>query len=256
MGISDQENMSADKLDENAERAAMAECGHTDYDRRHNFLAMNSATRETRVKAIRAALAEAVAERDKEWGHALGMKDAASPAVIAGMRMYSGLALHVAVTEAVAEKNERIEELERRMRLTLSTLACGGCGGPHCFDTSVPSVVWNEVIRARGMSEYLCTSCIVKAFVQSGRSFTAQLWGDDMPSGIAIEVRVNEQPAIDAAKISEENTALRWKLSEAVAEERKALREWVQKRRTNDTASSSICADDLLAALAAREAKP
>lgn len=40
---------------------------------------------------------------------------------------------------------------------------------------------------------------------------------------------------------------------DAVAEERKALREWAQRRRTNDTSSGTICADDLLAALDARE---
>ena len=59
--------MSDDKLDRLVVRAAMAECGHTDYDREHNFGAMNPATRETRVKAIRAALDEAVAEDKEGW---------------------------------------------------------------------------------------------------------------------------------------------------------------------------------------------
>lgn len=97
---------------------------------------------------------------------------------------------------------------------------CGGCGGPHRFDTSVPSVVWNEVIRARGLSDYLCTSCIVEAFAKEGRSFTARLWGDDLPYGIEIEVRFRGEVAKDAAKIGEENTELRWRLHQM---EEKAL---------------------------------
>jgi len=86
--------------------------------------------------------------------------------------------------------------------------SCGGCGGPHRFDTSVPSVAWNAVIRARGLSEYLCTSCILREFVRDGRSFTAELYGDGM-SGIPVEFRIAEQVATDAAKINDENNALR-----------------------------------------------
>jgi hypothetical protein len=109
------------------------------------------------------------------------------------------------------EAHQRTAELERRMQLSTGHLLCGGCGGPHNFDTSVPSVVWNSVIRVAGMSEYLCTSCIVRAFVEAGVSFTATLWSGDIEklNGVPIEVRVSGEVARDAARISEENTALR-----------------------------------------------
>lgn len=87
-------------------------------------------------------------------------------------------------------------------------LPCGNCGGPHRFDTSVPSVVWNDVIRRRGLSEYLCLNCIVREFVRARRSFTATLWGDCL-GGFPIEIRIGGKVATDAAAISEENTALR-----------------------------------------------
>lgn len=99
---------------------------------------------------------------------------------------------------------------------------CGGCGGPHDFDTSVPSVVWNEVIRAQGGSEYLCTSCIVRAFAKAGRSFTATLYGAGLDFA-KIEVRIGGQVADDAYKIQEENNALRWKLTEASEREKAAV---------------------------------
>ena len=56
-------------------------------------------------------------------------------------------------------------------------LRCGGCGGPHPFDTSVPSPLWNRVIRDGGLSDFLCTTCIVLAFVKAGESFEAELYG-------------------------------------------------------------------------------
>lgn len=90
---------------------------------------------------------------------------------------------------------------------------CGRCGGPHRFDVSVPSVVWNGTIRSKGLSEYLCLNCIVREFVRDGRSFTATLWGDDL-SGVPIEVRINEHPAQDAAEISTENTRLRARIKD------------------------------------------
>ena len=64
---------------------------------------------------------------------------------------------------------------------------CGGCGGPHQFDTSVPSVLWNRVVRPLGISDYLCATCILKAFAAAGVSFTAELWGDGF-DGMPIEV--------------------------------------------------------------------
>jgi hypothetical protein len=86
--------------------------------------------------------------------------------------------------------------------------ACQGCGGPHPFDTSVPSVRWNAVIRANHYPDYLCLTCIVKAFALGNESFTATLWGGFF-DGLPISVRVNDQPSIDAAAVSVENTALR-----------------------------------------------
>jgi len=87
-------------------------------------------------------------------------------------------------------------------------MSCGGCGGPHRFDTSVPSRAWNAVIRARGLSEYLCTSCILREFVREGRSFTAELYGDGM-GGVPVEFRVSGQVAMTAALVNDENNALR-----------------------------------------------
>lgn len=74
---------------------------------------------------------------------------------------------------------------------------CLGCKGPHRFDTSVPSVVWNAVVRSAGLPDFLCTTCVVEAFAKVGRSFTATLWGEGF-AGLPIEIRVNEQPAHDA----------------------------------------------------------
>ena len=94
--------------------------------------------------------------------------------------------------------------------------ACSGCGGPHPFDTTVPSVVWNAVIRAKELPEYLCLTCVVREFVREGRSFTASLCGDGL-SRVPIEIRIGGKVAYDAEAISEENTALRVKLRAARA---------------------------------------
>lgn len=66
---------------------------------------------------------------------------------------------------------------------------CGICGGPHRFDTSVPSAAWNRVIRSQGLPELLCFSCIVVEFTKAGESFTATLWSDELP-GVPIEVHI------------------------------------------------------------------
>ena len=55
---------------------------------------------------------------------------------------------------------------------------CQGCGGPHSFDTSVPSDKWNAVIRVKGLPEFLCLTCIVREFVKARKDFTAELWGE------------------------------------------------------------------------------
>lgn len=90
---------------------------------------------------------------------------------------------------------------------------CQGCGGPHPFDTSVPSVVWNRAIRENGIPDYLCLTCIVKAFAYFGDSFTAELWGGQF-DGLPIEVRFRGTIAEDAKRISDENTALRVRIRE------------------------------------------
>jgi len=91
---------------------------------------------------------------------------------------------------------------------------CSRCGGPHPFDTTVPSVVWNSVIRARQLADYLCLTCIVAAFAKEGRSFTAELIGGAFTMPITIEVQVNGDVAQDAALISDENTTLRARIRE------------------------------------------
>lgn len=86
--------------------------------------------------------------------------------------------------------------------------SCSGCGGPHPFDTTVPSVIWNAVVRMNHLPDYLCLTCIVAAFVRAGQSFTANLIGGGF-HGAPIEIRVNGIVAQDAARVSEENTRLR-----------------------------------------------
>jgi hypothetical protein len=88
---------------------------------------------------------------------------------------------------------------------------CSLCGGPHPFETTVPSVVWNRVVRQQGLPEYLCLTCIVKAFSAAGESFTAQLWGGNF-EGQTIEVRIGGAAALYVAELSDENTRLRGEL--------------------------------------------
>jgi hypothetical protein len=94
--------------------------------------------------------------------------------------------------------------------------SCSRCGGPCPFDTSLPSVLWNGVIRAQGLPDYLCTTCIVRAFAKAGVSFTATLWGDDF-GGLPIEVRVNDAVARSADLLQEDIVALR-RVMEEMAE--------------------------------------
>ena len=72
--------------------------------------------------------------------------------------------------------------------------ACSGCDGPHPFDTTIPSDAWNAVIRANDLSEYLCLTCIVQAFVSRGVGFTATLWGKDF-DGVGLVVTVESAQA-------------------------------------------------------------
>jgi hypothetical protein len=58
---------------------------------------------------------------------------------------------------------------------------CSRCHGAYWFDTTIDSETWNRVVRAQGISEYLCLSCIVDVFATAGESFTANLWATDKP---------------------------------------------------------------------------
>lgn len=77
----------------------------------------------------------------------------------------------------------------------LATL-CGGCGGPYQFDTTIPSPLWNRVVRETGGSEYLCLTCIVRRFAEAGESFTAELWSTDIEQfgGYPIAVQMGPPP--------------------------------------------------------------
>lgn len=88
----------------------------------------------------------------------------------------------------------RVLELERRLKIPFGKLPCAQCGGPHDFDTSVDSEIWNRVIRAKELPEYLCTTCIVREFAKAGESFSAKLWGEEFkgtPITVAINTRLN-----------------------------------------------------------------
>lgn len=119
-----------------------------------------------------------------------------------------------AAARTIDEQTARIEELERRLKIPFGKLPCAQCGGPHNFDTSVPSTVWNQIIRAKGLPEYLCATCIIQEFVRANQGFTATLWNEEF-NGVPIEVIVNGQNAQDATAIQKENNSLRNKLRAA-----------------------------------------
>jgi hypothetical protein len=73
--------------------------------------------------------------------------------------------------------------------------------------------VWNRVIRANGLPDYLCLTCIVHAFASRGESFTADLVGETIKF-VPIAVEVNGKAATDASDVQEENNRLRWRLHE------------------------------------------
>lgn len=121
-------------------------------------------------------------------------------------------------------KNGRIhtlDEIDRELALPALGAAppaldpadfCSMCHGPYRFDTSIPSVVWNRVVRAQNLPEYLCLSCILKTFVAAGKSFTAELSGDGF-HGEAIAVEINGLAVSDVAEIQQENNLLRRELA-------------------------------------------
>ena len=96
---------------------------------------------------------------------------------------------------------------------------CRGCGGPHPFDTTVPSAVWNETIRAAGLPDYLCLTCIVLEFARQGKSFTADLVGDGL-SFVPISIEIDGMIARDVIVVSRENTALRQRLENTALRQR------------------------------------
>lgn len=91
---------------------------------------------------------------------------------------------------------------------------CGGCGGPYRYDVSIPSVLWNRVIRAHGGSEYLCATCILQKFALAGVPFTAELSSAEL-NGVPIEVIVDGETASTVREVNEENNALRVSLRAA-----------------------------------------
>lgn len=119
-----------------------------------------------------------------------------------------------------------------------ATPPCAMCRAPYQFDTTIPSRVWNRVVRSRGLPEYLCTTCIVKVFAEAGESFTATLWGGKF-NGLAIDLRVNWKRAQDAALVSEENTRLRVQ-----------IRALLDAMQDNQLISSQLQADNLASVIA------
>jgi hypothetical protein len=85
---------------------------------------------------------------------------------------------------------------------------CDQCRGPHVFDTSVPSVLWNQVIRGAGLPDYLCTTCVVRAFAAAGVSFTAHLYGEGF-NGTPIDVTVRGVEPQTVELLEEQNNVLR-----------------------------------------------
>lgn len=121
---------------------------------------------------------------------------------------------------------------------------CGGCGGPYQFDTTIPSDIWNRVVRPLGGSEYLCATCILTIFAERGESFTAELWSTRIEAfaGLPISVTVGRSPVADPA-----------------SDLRTLIEKWRAEAESYGvfavTASVAIndCADDLEAVLRRRE---
>lgn len=90
---------------------------------------------------------------------------------------------------------------------------CDGCGGAYRFDTSIPSVLWNKVIRSQGLPEYLCAACILREFVRAGVGFTAELSSAEF-NGDRIEVTINGAATDAVALLNDENNALRVRVRE------------------------------------------
>jgi hypothetical protein len=116
---------------------------------------------------------------------------------------------HVSTTLKESPENFNVSE-------TVKADVCQGCGGVYRFDTSVPSVLWNRVIRAQGLPEYLCTACILRAFAKAGVSFTAELCGDEFDR-LPIEFTINGAESTAVLEVQDENNDLRCSLRDVEA---------------------------------------
>jgi hypothetical protein len=116
---------------------------------------------------------------------------------------------------------------------------CNGCGGPCPYEMSIPSVLWNRVIRAdgpEGDNEYLCPTCIIHAFAGARVSFAAILSGDGV-SGVHLEVSFDGESGLlgALASVQEENNRLRLDVArlqvKARSEDRRMAASWDTRRR-------------------------
>lgn len=123
---------------------------------------------------------------------------------------------------------------------------CRGCGGKYAFDTVVPSVVWNEVIRAKGTPEFLCAACIIREFAKADQSFTAELWSAEF-AGLPVGIHFNCRSARTSQRVSEENTDLRRRLR-AAEDACKRLNDQLHREagdQPSDLASSALLVSDV-----------
>lgn len=182
-----------------------------------------------RVEQERDAIADArmhdmgvlVEERDAALASAQGMRGALEQAreVLTSYRFSDGGFTKNDDVISMIAKIDALAIPPTAVGASEPTPPCMGCGGPHRFDTSIPSALWNKVIRGADLPDYLCTSCIVAAFVRAGVSFTAELYGEpvnrpgDVPT---IAVQVGAVPWDDTEGDRED--LVRRRLAEAVIE--------------------------------------
>ena len=128
-------------------------------------------------------------------------------------------------------------------------LNCDACDRPCAFETSVPSVLWNRVVRAQGLDEYLCAACIVRIFAKAGVSFTAELHGDGF-NGLPIAVEINGAASTAPIELSEENNRLRVALAALRAERDSQNASYETLRQMYNIAESRLAAlEEALTAL-------
>lgn len=73
-------------------------------------------------------------------------------------------------------------------------LRCSDCGGEYRYDISIPSTLWNRVIRKnlpeQAGAELLCGACIIATFAKAHEPFTAYLAGEGV-GGLMIHVEIS-----------------------------------------------------------------